>query len=202
MSAIPQSNLAAVILAGGRSSRMGRDKALLVVGGIPLLTRICTAAQTCASPVYVISPWVGRYQPLLPAGCQPLREVPLPEETVPHGPLVAFAQALPLISQEWILLLACDLPNLTAAALQQWCHHLAGGSENAIALLPRQAKGWEPLCGFYRQTCLTSLQPFIQQGGRSFQSWLAQQAVQELPVSDYQLLFNCNTPKDLAQYEL
>jgi hypothetical protein len=76
-----QPQIAAIVLAGGQSSRMGRDKALIEVGGVPLLHKICAAAQSCANPVYVIAPWVERYQSILPPGCQLLPEVPLPGRT-------------------------------------------------------------------------------------------------------------------------
>jgi molybdopterin-guanine dinucleotide biosynthesis protein A len=42
------------------------------------------------------------------------------------------------------------------------------------------------------------LDDYITQGGRSFQGWLATVKVQELPLSDRTVLFNCNSPEDLA----
>lgn len=189
--------IVAVVLAGGQSSRMGRDKALIEVEGVPLLHKVCTAAQSCASSVYVIAPWVARYQSILPTGCQCLTEVPQSGKTLPHGPLVAFAQALAQVEGEWVLLLACDLPHLTAEEIQRWCYYLTQVPPTAIALLPRHAKGWEPLCGFYRRCCLSSLQEFITRGGSSFQGWLAGNLVAELSVTNPQLLLNCNTPQDL-----
>jgi molybdopterin-guanine dinucleotide biosynthesis protein A len=111
--------------------------------------------------------------------------------------LVAFAQGLVQVDTDWVLLLACDLPQLQVKVLQGWVTGLEKTGEEAIALLPRQAKGWEPLCGFYRRQCLPILTKYINEGGRSFQGWLAQHPVQELPVSNSQVLFNCNTPADL-----
>jgi molybdopterin-guanine dinucleotide biosynthesis protein A len=192
---------AAIILAGGQSSRMGRDKALIEIQGIPLLQKICLIASQCASQVYVITPSIEKYQAIAPKDCQMIREVTVPGETQPHGPLMGFAQALPYVQTEWVLLLACDLPNLTSSEIQQWSSHLETISQDAIALLPRSAKGWEPLCGFYRRRCLPLLNEYIDRGGRSFQKWLEQYPAQELPVSDPQLLFNCNTPADLEQLQ-
>lgn len=73
--------------------------------------------------------------------------------------------------------------------------------DDAIAALAHHAKGWEPLCGFYRRRCLPQLLEFINQGGRSFQQWLKQHSVQVLPVLEPEMLFNCNTPEDLADNE-
>lgn len=181
---------------------MGRDKASIQLEGMPLLRRVCEAAQSCASPVYVVTFSPERYRYILPENCQIVREVPLPGETEPQGPLVGFARGLMIVETDWVLLLACDMPHLSAEVLQQWAGRLEAVPKAAIALLPKQAKGWEPLCGFYRRQCLPLLTEFIDGGGRSFQHWLAQYPVQELPVSDPQLLFNCNTPADLENLKL
>lgn len=193
---LPKSKITATILAGGQSSRMGQDKALLPVDGVTLLTKVCQIACACANQVYVITPWKEKYQPFLPVDCTVICELPLPGETGNHGPLVGFAQGLAQVQTDWVLLLACDLPCLHEKQLHQWSPYLTEASSDVLALLPRQIQGWEPLCGFYRSKCLPLLQDFIQQGGRSFQGWLAQMSVQELPVSDPQILFNCNTPED------
>jgi molybdopterin-guanine dinucleotide biosynthesis protein A len=181
---------------------MGRDKASIQLEGIPLLRRVCEAARSCANPVYVVTFSPERYRDILPENCQIVREVHLPGETEPHGPLVGFARGLVVVEADWVLLLACDMPQLKAEVLQQWAKGLEKVPKEAIALLPKQAKGWEPLCGFYRRQCLSLLTEFIDQGGRSFQRWLAQHPVQELPVSDRNMLFNCNTPTDLEGLKL
>lgn len=195
-------NLSAIILAGGQSSRMGQDKALLPIQGVPLLQQVCRIAESCAGSVYVVTPWPERYEYLLPTNCQFIQEVPLPEEScttpLPHGPLIGFAQGLAQVKTDWVLLLACDLPWLRAEVLQAWADQLDSVSQDVAALLPRHAKGWEPLCGFYRRSCLPALTDFINSGGRSFQKWLAQLSVQILPLpEDDQMLFNCNTPTEL-----
>ena len=201
--------LSALILAGGHSTRMGQDKALLAIEGIPMLRRVCEVALACTPEVAVITPWPDRYQDIMPQGCRFIQEQPLPREdfsehqVLPpsHGPLVGFAQGLEQVQTEWVLLLACDLPRLDPAALQQWSQNLTQVSEEAIAYLSKQPAGWEPLCGFYRRRCLPNLQAYIAQGKRAFQGWLNEQPVAELPAPDAALFFNCNTPEDLAQLQ-
>lgn len=199
-------SLSAIVLAGGKSSRMGQDKALIPIQGIPLLQQICHIALQCTTEVYIVTPHPEKYQHLLPT-CQFIQETSLPNERKaasepPHGPLVGFAQGLAHIRTDWVLLLACDLPQLRIETLQQWSEKLAEAPEQAIALLPQHPKGWEPLCGFYRRNCLPALTHFIQQGGRSFQPWLAQNFIQTLPVIDLNMLYNCNTPEDLVALEI
>jgi len=191
--------LTAIVLAGGKSSRMGQDKALISIQGMPLLERVCGVAKGCANHVYVVTPWPERYQDLLLSGCQFIREVPLPSASLQtHGPLVGFAQGLAQVQTEWVLLLACDLPRLRVEVLQEWATRLDKVGDNAIAALAHHPKGWEPLCGFYRRRCLLQLLDFINQGGRSFQVWLRQYPVEVLPLPEPEMLFNCNTPEDLA----
>ncbi|MDZ7993575.1 MAG: molybdenum cofactor guanylyltransferase [Nostoc sp. EfeVER01] len=192
------SKLTAIVLAGGKSSRMGEDKALIPIEGVPLLQRVCGIAKGCADVVYVVTPWPERYQDLLLPGCEFIQEVPLSGESLAHGPLVGFAQGLAKVETEWVLLLACDLPRLRVEVLQDWITRLDRVGDNAIAALAYHPKGWEPLCGFYRRSCLPQLLEFINQGGRSFQQWLRQYPVEILPLAEPEMLFNCNTPEDLA----
>ncbi len=187
-----KSNVTTIILAGGKSSRMGQDKALILIEDIPLLKKIANLGKKCTSQVYIISPWIERYQSIIPPGCYLVKEI-----IQGKGPLIGFAQALPYIDTEWVLLLSCDLPCLIEDEIEKWLISLENISQEAIALLPKNSKGWEPLCGFYRSTCLDSLRTFIKSGGQSFQGWLNQQLVEKLYISDESVLFNCNTPDDL-----
>ncbi|MBD2440032.1 molybdenum cofactor guanylyltransferase [Nostoc sp. FACHB-110] len=185
--------LSAIVLAGGKSSRMGQDKALLTVEGVPLLQRVCQIAAACAETVFIVTPWPERYQHLTLPRCQFILEAP-----VNHGPLVGFAQGLAQVQTDWVLLLACDLPKLQVEVLQGWVAQLDNVGEDAIAALAHHPKGWEPLCGFYRRQCLPQLLDFINQGGRSFQQWLKLHPIQFLSVPTEEILFNCNTPEDWA----
>ena len=208
---------------------MGQDKALVKVQGIPMLLRVCSVAQevlgengppgppiypsgrpkaaqsifdmggeaslASVSPVYIVTAWPERYQSITPKGCQFIQEID------PQGPLNGFAQGLAHIQTEWVLLLACDLPKIKASTLRSWAEALKDLPPAVMALVSHQEKGWEPLCAFYRRASLDPLQHFLNQGGRSFQAWLSQLSVQELALTDEEMLFNCNTPEDVALAE-
>jgi molybdenum cofactor guanylyltransferase len=195
--------LSAVILAGGQSRRMGRDKALLPIDplasesittdakedGITLLQQTCVVAKSCTDRVFVLSS--APYD--LPFGCQWISEDP------PHqGPLKAFAGCFGQIESEWILLLACDLPYLDAPVLQRWIEDLEQVPASSIAYLVPNPKGWECLCGFYRANSYQSLAKFVAAGGDSFQAWLQDQQVQAIPHPETQMLINWNSPADLS----
>ncbi len=192
--------VAALILAGGMSQRMGQDKAFLPIRGVSLLRRTWDVARSLTPDLWVVTAWGDRYRSLLPEDARWLAELPPPAGRPPAGPLIAFAQALPQVmtqcEPEWVLLLACDLPALQALVLQQWAQKLASVSDTAIAYLPRTEKGWEPLCGFYHVRCLAGLQPYIASGGRAFQTWLNHHEVVEISDVPREMLQNCNTPED------
>ena len=57
--------ITAIVLAGGESSRMGSDKAMLPIGNSILLSQICLIAQQWTTKVYVVTPWIKRYQDIL-----------------------------------------------------------------------------------------------------------------------------------------
>lgn len=206
----------AIVLAGGQSRRMGQDKALLQLQGEALLTRTCRTALAVSDS---FKPGVARrvwaitarpdYQSLLPQGCELLLE------DDPQGPLNAFAQGLEQLesgADGWVLLLACDLPLLTVEDLVGAIAHLADLSPEVDAYLPPAASetrlgerstnkqiDWEPLCGFYRQRCLNSLNGAINQGTRSFQRWLKQLNIAPLTQWPSKHLLNCNRPQDWAE---
>jgi molybdenum cofactor guanylyltransferase len=203
----------AIILAGGRSSRMGRDKALLPVEGQPLLQRTCEVAIACTDAVYVVTSRGDRYRPLLSPAVHLLAE---PAADIPPGPLVALGYALgkicteAAIAPDWVLALACDLPNLSAAVLSNWRQGLADLAPEVVAYLPQQGDRWEPLCGFYRAAAGDAMRQYggsegqsstTSPKGRSLQAWLRQQSVIAIPSVENRLLVNLNTPADWAQWE-
>ena len=194
-----------VILAGGMSRRMGRDKARLIVLEFPLLTQLCQVGLSVSHHVYVVAGADRDYSDIMPSGCEQIIDPVL------EGPLVALSNAmLNLLSQvpngvndDWVLVLACDLPKLSIVAVDSWVERLPKLPDGTIAYLPRSEKGWEPLCGFYQVSAAPLLEEFVASGGRSFQRWLVQESVapfvRELEWDDRQVFLNCNTISDLER---
>jgi len=199
----------ALILAGGRSSRMGRDKALLPVEGArSLLYHTAQVAQAIAHPVRVLTPWPQRYGAALPAGVTVVQEVPLPgaQETF-HGPAAALVQGMAPVGdsrepdQSWVLVLACDLPGLSSAQVAAWWQQVQTGNPEPAIWLPFAQGRWHPLCGFYHRRCYPGLAAYVADGGRSLQGWLAGQTVGRLTLADPQAVTNVNTPADWQQWQ-
>lgn len=186
--------VAAIILAGGQSSRMGTDKAMLSVTNQTLLGRTARVALDVADVVAVVTPWPERYVDSLPA---PVMVIPEPlEPGSPRGPVAGLLRGMQQVQADWILALACDLPRLQADSLCRCSSRLPDLPAAAVAYLPHRHHRWEPLCGFYRGDCGSSLAAFVAAGGRSFQRWLAHQVVQPVEDIPAEQLFNLNTPAD------
>lgn len=192
----PSAQVTALVLAGGKSSRMGTDKALLLWQDMPLLQRVVLTAQECCSKACVITPWPERYQDLLPGSVQWCVE-----SCQNAGPLVALAQGFQAVETPWVLLLACDMPQLDSTVLRDWISQLPSQDSSVIAYVPYFQSRWEPLCALYSVNCCPSLDAYISSGGRSFQGWLRRVDVVPLWVDDAiaPMLRNCNTPKDLIE---
>ena len=192
-SSIAKNHLVGIILAGGKSSRMGQDKALIPWQNIPMLKRVYKVANKCTEKVYIITSWPQKYQSILPTECEWLTELKT------EGPLVALAQGLTQINSNWILLLGCDSPLLNSDIIQTWVSELNQLSPEILALVPKKSQGWEPLCAFYRQEIKIELEKIIYRGDRSFQKLLTEILVKPLSIDSQtaKMLFNCNTPLDL-----
>jgi molybdenum cofactor guanylyltransferase len=195
MSHAPSEQVTALILAGGRSRRMGSDKALTAWQGIPLLQRVFAVAQACCTHVSVLTPWPERYQTLLPSSVNWWVE---PQTFA--GPMAALVMGMEWVQTPWVLLLACDMPHLNGAVLKQWMQALP--ETDAITQVPYYQNRWEPLCGFYHVDNLPSLKAFLAEHGdrASFQQWL--QTIEAVPLgvdaAIAPMFFNCNTPNDLT----
>jgi molybdenum cofactor guanylyltransferase len=131
--------VAAFILAGGKSARMGADKAFLQLGGQTLLARALALAGGVSEDVRI----VGDRQKFLQFG----RVV---EDQFPgHGPLAGIHAALAETTAELNLVLAVDLPFVQSALLAYLCSQAS--QTGAVATVPQAAGGWQPLCAIYRR---------------------------------------------------
>jgi molybdopterin-guanine dinucleotide biosynthesis protein A len=102
------------VLAGGRSSRMGRDKALLELAGKPLIEHAVTKLRRVCAEVYVLAGAEGEHAAL--AQYAPLVNDPHPG----CGPVGGFEAALKQSGFEWNLFLPVDMPFLPSALLDAW----------------------------------------------------------------------------------
>ncbi len=190
-----RSDLCAVVLAGGRSRRMGFDKALLRIGDRPVIQRIVECALALTDQVVISSNDTSSYQFL---GRPVIEDV-----FTAQGPLAGLHAAMVQSSQSLFLLLACDMPNLHQKLLRT----LVEAAEGFDAVLPRSADGGiHPLCAVYRKTCRPVIERNLRQKANKVTDIFVASALQvrflegeEGGFSDWDLV-NLNSPEDLSAY--
>ena len=184
-----------VIMAGGESSRMGRDKALLPVDGRPLLSVLAHRWRGVFDGLVISVDRRERFAALDLGGAQ------IVEDTRPGaGPLAGLEAVMQAVPAHRYFLTAVDLP-FGAPALAVELSERMGDAD--ACLIQREGRGWEPLFALYARTCLPTLSAALDRGERSFYRGLLPfvtiQEVLEEALSSFQLgrcLLNANTPED------
>lgn len=183
-----------LVLAGGSSSRMRRDKATLAYRGTHQLDRAFDLAARHVSRVFVS---VRASQ-----AAEPIRaRKPLIVDSTPgEGPIIGIRSALAAHPQVAWLVVACDLPFLSDAALDQLLAErdptlLATAFTSVHDGLP------EPLCAVWEPAAAAALDAYQAEGGRCPRKFLRTHAVRLLTPRDARALDNINTPEEYASAE-
>jgi molybdenum cofactor guanylyltransferase len=195
--------IAAFILAGGASSRMGREKGLLEIGGEPLIVRTARLIEPLVIEVTVVGP-PERYAAL---GLRTIADQSFGgqegKEAV-RAPLVGIATALIATKTPRNLILACDLPYLTRDWLE-WLLARAADSRAQI-VMPRTAGGLEPLAAVYRRECAAPIVAALERGVRKITDAMAEFRMELLTENDWKkydpegrVLNNMNAPSDYQE---
>ena len=180
------------ILAGGRSSRMERDKAFLPIAGQPLIARQAALLRSLGTDDLIIS---GRPDTDYAIPHARLVHDPIPDA----GPLAGLVAVLSAAHHPWVLVLAVDLPHLTPAFLRSLLHSGAGRT----GIVPRTAYGWEPLAALSPRTLLPAAEAALRSGRYSLQPFIDQAehsgTIRRLlvPSENHALFTNWNSPEDL-----
>src|SRR3954451_12728784 len=163
--------ISAAILAGGRATRFGgADKASLVIGGVRIVERQLAALAGVTADVRIVAGDATRYADL------GVRVVADAIENA--GPLGGLYTALVDARYERVLVLACDLPFVTAAFLERLAAE-SGTGQQVDAVVPRTQRGLEPLCAVYRKTCAGRARAQIARGDLRMTALLADLDVRE-----------------------
>jgi molybdopterin-guanine dinucleotide biosynthesis protein A len=185
--------ISAVVLAGGKSSRMGCDKAGVIVDGVALWQRQVATLRCLAPEELFIS---GREDgPYAGAGVEIV-----PDITPGRGPLSGLEAALLRAMQEFVLVLAIDLPAMTSEFLSLLVSKAAA---SGLGLVPRLNGWFEPLAALYPKSCLPMVRECLRSGDLSMQNFvdtaIASGLVRAKEVSsaDAALFRNVNTPGDV-----
>ena len=177
---------AGFVLAGGASSRMGSDKALLEYRGKPLVLHIAgEVARAAGSVVLVGDP--GRYSHL--------GYTVVPDVYPSGGPLAGILTALSISTATWNLIVACDMPVIESLFLESLFREAE--HERAQCLVPITSDGrWQPLCAIYHTSCFGPIQTAFGQGVRKVTDGLKGLSTHHMVIDQVHYFQNVNTPED------
>ncbi len=184
-------NVDGLVLAGGRSSRFGSDKAGATLGGRTLLSiSYRTVAGAVGGAVYLAGAGQAGPRDLAPAV---LRIV---DECSGAGPLGGIAAALGRSRRAGVVVLACDLPLVKTSTLVRMA---TLGLASGRAVAARTSRGWEPLAAFYPRTALQQLRSGLREGPRALHLWLDKLGALAVTGIAGDELTNINRPRDLER---
>jgi len=182
-----------VVLAGGASRRMGRDKAFLDLGGRPLIAHVLERMGEVCAETLIVANDIPRYAGL------GVRVVP---DVFPGvGVLGGLHAGLAAAQHDLILAVGCDMPFLNPALLRAFVAWAEG--YDVVAL--RRGEQVETLHATYRRTCLGPMEEAIRSGQRRIISFFPQVRVRYVAPEDIfpldpdlRSFRNVNTPEEWA----
>ena len=186
-------DFSAVLLAGGRSTRMGTDKAGLIIDGEPLWRRqLATLRATGASELLISGRADG---PFAESG------VPVVEDLTPGaGPLAALEAVLPRILTAHVIALAIDLPAMRADFLAKL---VEAALAKGCSVIPEIGGRFEPLAAVYAPSLLPLVIECLHGPDHSMQNLLRKALQRNLAIphplrpADLSLFRNLNSPEDV-----
>ena len=186
-------DIAAFILAGGKSSRMGTDKAFVELNGRTLLARALGLARSVTPEVFIVGS-AEKFSAFAPV---------VEDEFAGCGPLGGIHAALRASRRDCNLILAVDLPFLSFALLQ-FVIGRARKSGAPLATVPRSDGMWQPLCAVYRREFAEAAERALRAGRYKIDPLFGEVAVtaiqeDELAEAGFasRIFSNLNTPGDL-----
>lgn len=201
------SSVVGVVLAGGESRRLGRDKALLPWSGKALLLHPYEVLREVMSEVVVVTVRGRCYEELgLPV---------IHDRFEGLGPLAGIHAALEWVRSRPVFVVACDLPYVSVELVE----HIAGWSTDQGPRPPTGDGSWthpwarvavwqgrqQPLCGLYSASCREPLEERLREGRLEAWRFLAEIETTSVPITPdlafyrSDLLVNVNSPEDLQQ---
>lgn len=191
---IPAQDMVGVVLAGGESSRMGTDKALLEIEGRTMIEHVTGTLRNVFEEVVVVSNVPVKYSFLnLPV---------FPDIVRNCGPLGGIHSALTHLDTPAVFVVSCDTPFISEGFIR----HLVNSHNNHQLCIPQVGKDIQPLCGIYKKSAL----PIITQRLHKHQFRVREifdlvdttiiPIGPDLPFYNSNLLRNFNTPKEFKQF--
>lgn len=193
--------LSAAVLAGGASSRMGRDKSLLTLNGERLIERVVQRLRLLSDDLMVVTNTPQKYA-FLPDDIRFIPDITGPGQ----GPLAGIASAVSAAQHERVVVVATDMPFLNPTLLR----YLATLAPTADVIVPVIAEDGYPetLHAVYAKSALPAITAQLASGRRKITHFFRDVQVRKVPRQEIEGLdpkwlsfFNANTPDEWAEAE-
>ena len=140
------------VLVGGQSRRIGTDKAMLTIGGVPLIQRVVGTLQAVVTEVFLVGPGAERYTWL---------NVKVTDDLASGlGPLGGIHTAVCVARYPRCLVVACDMPFLDMDFLR----YMLTEAANWDVVVPRGSERFETLHAVYARSCAEPIEQMLQNG--------------------------------------
>lgn len=182
-------NVTAIILAGGQSSRMGTNKALLTINGQTVIEQIVAECKKITDNVLIVTNRFSDYKFL---------HLPMVEDKEKgKGPLAGIQAGLSAVSTEKTIVIACDMPFISTKVALALLDELTSYD----ACIPEINDQLHPLFAAYRKSCLPAVNESLAEGQLRIRQFLSKVHVKiktenELPSYLDQAFFNMNNPEE------
>ena len=189
-------NISGIVLAGGMSRRLGRDKSVELVGGDPLIARVIGRLSKVSEEIVVVVNDLER------ASALPLYESAKVEIDIypGKGSLGGIFTGLSAMSEDWGIVVACDMPFLNVELLR----HMLSLRDGFDAVVPILARYPEPTHALYSRVCLPHIERRLKADDLKIANLLGDVRVRFVSEDEIDLLdlehlsfFNVNTQQDL-----
>lgn len=188
------SNLTVAVMAGGKSSRMGSDKSFMPLHGKPMIEHVLAKIDGMGSETIIISNDTERYDFLDYSIYSDIY--------TDFGPLGGLHAALTYAANQYILVVACDMPWLNRSLLE----YMISLRMNYDVVVPRWTKFPEPMHAVYSKDCVKHVEHNLDSGLLKLISFYGQVSVRYINRDVIELydpeglsFENVNTPDDLSR---
>jgi len=186
-------DITGLLLVGGKSRRMGRDKAFLEIAGKPIFERVLEAFRECFPETILVGDRQERFERY---------HLPIYHDIYQGNALGGLYTGLFHAKTEYVLVAPCDLPFPNVWLMRYLCS-LAQGYD---VVVPTLAQGYEPLFALYSKSCLKPIQEQLERGDFCVFGFYPQVRVRPVTASELAVFdpagstfLNLNTPEEFEK---
>ena len=189
-----------IILAGGKSSRMGEDKSFLEIDGRPLIEIVLSKMSELFPDILVVTNTPALYQVY-----QKKYQAQILEDVIPHqGPLGGIQAGLKYSKTEYSFVVGCDMPFIQAPLVQYMIKKIVGFDAAVI----KYQQLFQPLCACYSKSCLRVMDQQLAKKRLKLGdllnclhvNWLGEEEIGRYDPQGLSFV-NINTPQEYQKYK-